>query len=105
MLEVQALISNSAVVLIFQLLISIVFCVISTITLECHVDRHVTLLQSRVLMSWLPARIALNKPRLLFTTLDHGNSITTFFHMVDGKGPTVIIIKSVTNAVSRVSVA
>jgi hypothetical protein len=56
--------------------------------------------QSRLLMSWLPARISLKKPQLLFTTLEHGNSITTFFHMVDGKGPTLMVIKTVANTVS-----
>ncbi|XP_065575858.1 GTPase-activating protein skywalker-like isoform X2 [Artemia franciscana] len=46
------------------------------------------------LWSWLPIRITVYQPTLLFTSEEHGYSLTTLFTKVENHSPTVIIIKT-----------
>ncbi|KAF4523265.1 hypothetical protein B566_EDAN006888 [Ephemera danica] len=44
--------------------------------------------------SWLPIRITMYQPVLLYTTEEHGCSLTTFFVRVEKHEPTILIIKT-----------
>lgn len=46
------------------------------------------------LWNWLPARFQLYSPKLLFTTDDHGTSLTTFFNRCQEYEQTVVIVKT-----------
>ncbi|XP_054281742.1 GTPase-activating protein skywalker isoform X3 [Macrosteles quadrilineatus] len=51
------------------------------------------------LWSWLPVRITMYQPVLLYTTEEHGCSLTTFFVRVEHHEPTLLMIKTVNNEV------
>ena len=55
------------------------------------------------LWSWLPARITMYTPTLLYTTEEHGCSLTTFYVRVEQHEPTLLMIKTCNNEVSFVS--
>lgn len=46
------------------------------------------------LWSWLPMRITMYQPILLYTTEEHGCSLTTFYFRVEQHEPTLLIIKT-----------
>jgi len=46
------------------------------------------------LWSWLPVRITMYQPELLYTTEEHGCSMTTFFARVEKHEPTIMIVKT-----------
>ncbi|XP_071454255.1 GTPase-activating protein skywalker isoform X1 [Hetaerina americana] len=46
------------------------------------------------LWSWLPVRITMYQPILLYTTEEHGCSLTTFFVRVEQHEPTILIVKT-----------
>ncbi|XP_064481222.1 GTPase-activating protein skywalker-like [Ornithodoros turicata] len=50
--------------------------------------------QLGTLWTWLPARIAMQEPRLIFTTNEHGCSITSFFQRCEIWEPTLILIRT-----------
>ncbi|KAK6632106.1 hypothetical protein RUM44_007136 [Polyplax serrata] len=52
-----------------------------------------------ILWSWLPVRITMYQPVLLYTTEEHGCSLTTFFHLVEQHEPTLLMIKTAANEV------
>ncbi|XP_046461837.1 GTPase-activating protein skywalker-like isoform X1 [Daphnia pulex] len=49
--------------------------------------------------SWLPVRITMYQPELLYTTEEHGCSMTTFFNRVEQHEPTILIVKTATEDV------
>ena len=51
-------------------------------------------LQLLTLWSWLPLRITMYQPVLLYTTEEHGCCLTTFFNRVDNHEPTILLIKT-----------
>ncbi|CRL00387.1 CLUMA_CG013655, isoform A [Clunio marinus] len=51
------------------------------------------------LWSWLPVRITMYQPVLLYTTEEHGCSLTTFFIRVEQHEPTLLMIKTCNNEV------
>ncbi|XP_025206279.1 TBC1 domain family member 24-like isoform X1 [Melanaphis sacchari] len=51
------------------------------------------------LWSWLPVRITMYQPILLYTTEEHGCSLTTFYVRVEHHEPTLLLIKTCTNEV------
>ncbi|XP_032664302.1 GTPase-activating protein skywalker isoform X2 [Odontomachus brunneus] len=51
------------------------------------------------LWSWLPARITMYQPVLLYTTEEHGCSLTTFYVRVEQHEPTLLMIKTCNNEV------
>ncbi|XP_025837482.1 TBC1 domain family member 24 isoform X1 [Agrilus planipennis] len=51
------------------------------------------------LWSWLPVRITMYQPILLYTTEEHGCSLTTFFVRVEQHEPTLLMIKTCNNEV------
>ncbi|XP_035701591.1 GTPase-activating protein skywalker isoform X3 [Folsomia candida] len=51
------------------------------------------------LWQWLPIRITMYQPVLLYTTEEHGCSLTTFFKRVENHEPTILIIKTTTDEV------
>ncbi|XP_055304380.1 GTPase-activating protein skywalker isoform X2 [Sitodiplosis mosellana] len=51
------------------------------------------------LWSWLPARITMYTPTLLYTTEEHGCSLTTFYVRVEQHEPTLLMIKTCNNEV------
>lgn len=57
-------------------------------------------LQLFTLWSWLPARITMYTPTLLYTTEEHGCSLTTFYVRVEQHEPTLLMIKTCNNEVS-----
>lgn len=52
------------------------------------------------LWSWLPVRITMYQPVLLYTTEEHGCSLTTFYVRVEQHEPTLLMIKTCNNEVS-----
>ncbi|XP_073826590.1 GTPase-activating protein skywalker isoform X8 [Musca autumnalis] len=51
------------------------------------------------LWSWLPVRITMYQPVLLYTTEEHGCSLTTFYVRVEQHEPTLMMIKTCNNEV------
>ncbi|XP_037902983.1 GTPase-activating protein skywalker isoform X2 [Hermetia illucens] len=51
------------------------------------------------LWSWLPVRITMYQPILLYTTEEHGCSLTTFYVRVEQHEPTLMMIKTCNNEV------
>ncbi|XP_014284032.1 GTPase-activating protein skywalker isoform X6 [Halyomorpha halys] len=51
------------------------------------------------LWSWLPMRITMYQPVLLYTTEEHGCSLTTFYIRVEQHEPTLLMIKTCNNEV------
>ncbi|KYM97129.1 PREDICTED: TBC1 domain family member 24 isoform X2 [Cyphomyrmex costatus] len=51
------------------------------------------------LWSWLPMRITMYQPTLLYTTEEHGCSLTTFYVRVEQHEPTLLMIKTCNNEV------
>ncbi|XP_049708122.2 GTPase-activating protein skywalker isoform X2 [Helicoverpa armigera] len=51
------------------------------------------------LWSWLPVRITMYQPVLLYTTEEHGCSLTTFYVRVEHHEPTLLMIKTCNNEV------
>ncbi|XP_001604260.2 GTPase-activating protein skywalker isoform X4 [Nasonia vitripennis] len=51
------------------------------------------------LWSWLPVRITMYQPILLYTTEEHGCSLTTFYVRVEKYEPTLLMIKTCNNEV------
>ncbi|CAO1320291.1 unnamed protein product [Diamesa serratosioi] len=51
------------------------------------------------LWSWLPVRITMYTPVLLYTTEEHGCSLTTFYVRVEQHEPTLLMIKTCNNEV------
>ncbi|XP_050530682.1 GTPase-activating protein skywalker-like isoform X3 [Daktulosphaira vitifoliae] len=51
------------------------------------------------LWSWLPVRITMYQPILLYTTEEHGCSLTTFYVRVEHHEPTLMLIKTCNNEV------
>jgi len=59
------------------------------------------ILQLFTLWTWLPVRITMYQPVLLYTTEEHGCSLTTFYVRVEHHEPTVLMIKTCNNEVCR----
>ncbi|XP_068119892.1 TBC1 domain family member 24-like [Hyperolius riggenbachi] len=55
--------------------------------------------EMRVVWSWIPERFSLYPPVLLFSTMEHGYSLQSFYNHCDGSEPTVLLIKTTTNKV------
>nr|XP_045609959.1 GTPase-activating protein skywalker-like isoform X2 [Procambarus clarkii] len=47
------------------------------------------------LWSWLPMRMTMHQPTLVYTTEEHGCSLTTFFQRVEKHEPTLLCIRTV----------
>jgi hypothetical protein len=58
-----------------------------------------SLLQLFTLWTWLPVRITMYQPVLLYTTEEHGCSLTTFYVRVEQHEPTLLMIKTCNNEV------
>lgn len=56
------------------------------------------------LWSWLPVRITMYQPVLLYTTEEHGCSLTTFYVRVEMHEPTLLMIKTCNNEVSYTNI-
>ncbi|XP_063967175.1 GTPase-activating protein skywalker-like [Lytechinus pictus] len=50
--------------------------------------------QLHTLWSWVPSRFSIYQPRLVFTTQEHGFSLTTFFTRCEYCEPTILLIKT-----------
>jgi hypothetical protein len=61
---------------------------------------YIFLHQLFTLWSWLPVRITMYQPVLLYTTEEHGCSLTTFFIRVEQHVPTLMMIKTNNNEVT-----
>ncbi|XP_070536041.1 GTPase-activating protein skywalker-like [Ptychodera flava] len=55
--------------------------------------------QLQTIWRWLPQRIALCKPVLLFTTEEHGSSITAMFNRCEDEEPTILLVKTTSGKV------
>lgn len=58
-----------------------------------------TIRELLTLWSWLPVRITMYQPLLLYTTEEHGCSLTTFYVRVEHHEPTLLMIKTCNNEV------
>ncbi|NWW43333.1 TBC24 protein, partial [Pedionomus torquatus] len=54
----------------------------------------VSVKEMRDIWSWIPERFALCQPLLLFTTLEHGCSLSRFYSHSEGHEPTILLIKT-----------
>jgi len=57
------------------------------------------ILQLYGIWQWLPVRIAMYEPQLIYTTDEHGCSLSTFFNKVEQYEPVLMIIKATTGEV------
>ncbi|XP_063244570.1 GTPase-activating protein skywalker isoform X4 [Bacillus rossius redtenbacheri] len=57
-------------------------------------SRTLTIRELLALWSWLPVRITMYQPILLYTTEEHGCSLTTFYLRVEMYEPTLLMIKT-----------
>lgn len=55
--------------------------------------------QLQAIWSWLPSRMAVYQPELLYTTEEHGTSLKTLYTRTENKGPTLLIVKTETNEI------
>lgn len=62
-------------------------------------SRTLTIRELFTLWSWLPVRITMYQPMLLYTTEEHGCSLTTFYYRVEQHEPTLLMIKTCNNEV------
>ena len=60
--------------------------------------------QLREVYQWLPVRFTLNQLKLIYSTSEHGTSLSTFFNKVTGHEPTFIVIKTDQSEVSKIHV-
>ncbi|XP_044752748.1 GTPase-activating protein skywalker isoform X7 [Coccinella septempunctata] len=63
------------------------------------VSHTLTIRELLTLWSWLPVRITMYTPILLYTTEEHGCSLTTFYVRVEQHEPTLLLIKTCNNEV------
>ncbi|KAJ3634194.1 hypothetical protein MTP99_011098 [Tenebrio molitor] len=63
------------------------------------VSHTLTIRELLTLWSWLPVRITMYQPILLYTTEEHGCSLTTFYVRVEHHEPTLLMIKTCNNEV------
>ncbi|XP_025407442.1 TBC1 domain family member 24-like isoform X3 [Sipha flava] len=63
------------------------------------VSHTLTIRELFTLWSWLPVRITMYQPILLYTTEEHGCSLTTFYVRVEQHEPTLLLIKTCNNEV------
>lgn len=54
-----------------------------------------TIKELLTLWSWLPMRMTMHQPTLVYTTEEHGCSLTTFFQRVEKHEPTLLCIRTV----------
>ncbi|XP_051037207.1 TBC1 domain family member 24 isoform X3 [Phodopus roborovskii] len=54
----------------------------------------VSVKEMRDIWSWIPERFALCQPLLLFSSLQHGYSLTRFYFQCEGHEPTLLLIKT-----------
>lgn len=59
-------------------------------------------LQWKEIYSWLPKRFTLKQPKLIFSTCEHGTSLSTFYNRIEGYEPTFLAIKTSRQEVSLV---
>ncbi|XP_064151473.1 TBC1 domain family member 24 isoform X2 [Loxodonta africana] len=66
--------------------------------LAVHVENFhseiVSVKEMRDIWSWVPERFALCQPLLLFSSLQHGYSLTRFYFQCEGHEPTLLLIKT-----------
>ncbi|KAM9296797.1 TBC1 domain family member 24-like [Gastrophryne carolinensis] len=55
--------------------------------------------EMRLIWSWIPERFSLYSPVLLFSTLEHGYSLQSFYSHCEGSEPTVLLIRTTANEV------
>lgn len=49
--------------------------------------------------NWLPVRMTMYQPSLLYTTEEHGSSLTTFYQRVEGHDQTILLVRTTCNHV------
>lgn len=69
-------------------------------TIKTLINWSFQIFQLFTLWSWLPVRITMYQPILLYTTEEHGCSLTTFYFRVEQHEPTLLMIKTCNNEVS-----
>ncbi|XP_032817099.2 uncharacterized protein LOC116946214 isoform X2 [Petromyzon marinus] len=70
-----------------------------TVDVSSFCSAVVTAAEMRSVWSWIPERHALYSPRLLFSTLEHGCSLTRFYANCKEHEPTILLIKTMDNEV------
>ncbi|NWX46733.1 TBC24 protein, partial [Steatornis caripensis] len=77
------------------------FCIVflrQNVHLAVHAENFkseiVSVKEMRDIWSWIPERFALCQPLLLFTTLEHGCSLSRFYSHSEGHEPTLLLIKT-----------
>ncbi|XP_013388368.1 TBC1 domain family member 24 isoform X1 [Lingula anatina] len=53
-----------------------------------------TLEQLQTIWSWLPYRMTVYQPELLFSTEEHGTSLITLYQKIENKGAVILVIKT-----------
>ncbi|XP_045045698.1 TBC1 domain family member 24 isoform X1 [Desmodus rotundus] len=61
----------------------------------------VSVKEMRDIWSWIPERFALCQPLLLFSSLQHGYSLSRLYFQCEGHEPTLLLIKTTQKEVSR----
>ncbi|XP_038050129.1 GTPase-activating protein skywalker-like isoform X2 [Patiria miniata] len=55
--------------------------------------------QLQSLWRWLPDRMALKQPHIVFTTAENGISLSTFYNMCEDEEPTILLVKTLDNEI------
>ncbi|KAJ8283712.1 hypothetical protein COCON_G00025620 [Conger conger] len=69
------------------------------VDLENFSSSVVTGTEMRIVWAWIPERFALFPPTLLFSTSEHGHSLSSFYSHVEGYEPTVLLLRTVDEGV------
>ena len=56
------------------------------------------------LWNWIPQRLTVYKPSVLFTTQEHGTSITTLFNVLDELELCILLVRTFQNEVNKIGV-
>lgn len=57
-------------------------------------------LQLQIIWEWIPIRLSLMKPTLLFSSEEHGTAIRTLYTRTEHASQTILVIKTTANEVS-----
>ncbi|XP_067123155.1 GTPase-activating protein skywalker-like, partial [Centruroides vittatus] len=74
-------------------------CPVETAPLGRFISDILSQEQIEILWSWLPSRITILTPQLVYSSNEHGCCLTAFYMKVDSWEPTILIIKTNKNEV------
>lgn len=62
-------------------------------------DVELVHLQLLLIWGWIPMRMTMHHPKLVYTTEEHGSSLTNFYQRVDKYEPTLLLVRTTSDEV------